>query len=171
MSAATTVATSDREVRGAAERRSWTFTFVSGALAVLMMRPSMRSVASGSATRGVSRSMTTSTEGWSPSARIVGDRIVFEPEFDGIDVEILMAVKEIDADTCPGCGGYLSETTVADHGYHIERKQCTKCAAMSRYNEAQDKVDEKLHGTSHGEIPAARRLYLHRIPLPSEPAE
>ena len=43
-------------------------------------------------------------------------------QWDEIDVEMMLALADVEADICPGCGGFMSKTTVHDHGYRIHKR-------------------------------------------------
>lgn len=58
---------------------------------------------------------------------------VRDPEFDQFDREHFEALADLKADTCSGCGGFLSETTVDDgHGYDIDHSLvCRRCSMLA----------------------------------------
>lgn len=106
--------------------------------------------------------------GWAPTYKIDGDTITASPEFDAREVEILLAWEEIQRDVCPGCNGFLSETTVADHGYRIHEKVCQRCRSIDIYHTRQDKNHEHTEGTELESPRSARRLWLEKIALPDD---
>lgn len=55
-----------------------------------------------------------------------------EPEFDDFDREHFEAELDLQADTCDGCGGRLSETTGEPHGYDVTDVTCWRCWAIAK---------------------------------------
>lgn len=67
-----------------------------------------------------------------------------DPEFDQFDREHFEALADLQADTCHGCGGLISETTLDDgHGYDIDHVTCMRCAALARAQKDFDEDAEK----------------------------
>lgn len=57
---------------------------------------------------------------------------VRDPEFEQFDREHFEALADLKADSCPGCGGQLSETTADDgHGYDIDHIACRRCQMIA----------------------------------------
>ncbi len=100
--------------------------------------------------------------GWAPTYTIDGNTITQTSEFDAREMEILLAWEEIQQDVCPGCGGFLSEETVPDHGHRIHEKICGRCRAIDVYHQRQDKLHEHAKGTELESPRAARRLWVER---------
>lgn len=101
--------------------------------------------------------------------RVIGERITEEPEWDraGFQAELMMALAEVERDICPGCGGWLSVTTVPDHGHRVDSVQCLQCQAIEIYNEQKDKDDATMATVSTtSDRPGARRVRVQPIPLP-----
>lgn len=74
--------------------------------------------------------------------------MVRDPEFDQFDREHFEALADLKADTCHGCGGLISETTVDDgHGYDIDHIACQRCASIAR---AQHDFDTEVQGRPKG---------------------
>lgn len=83
--------------------------------------------------------------------------------------EFLLALKEVEADQCPGCHGWLSEELKADHGYEIAKKYCTRCEIIAGYQDAWAKTDEAMKDVPGHRHPAARRIFVgERLELPAE---
>ncbi|MFC0623238.1 hypothetical protein [Kribbella deserti] len=94
-----------------------------------------------------------------------------EPEFDQFDREHFAALAEVHADTCSGCGGLLSETTVKDHGYDIEHHTCWKCHGIAGEqavlaNSAEAEADREKNPRKRTIRPSAEHWTAVRIPLP-----
>lgn len=89
-------------------------------------------------------------------------------QWDEVDVEMMLALADVDADTCSGCGGFLSQTTVHDHGYRVHTKSCSRCEALTKFARGQATIDEFFEGTPQAEIPEARRLFVESIPIPDD---
>lgn len=86
-----------------------------------------------------------------------------EPEFDQFDREHFQVLAELEADTCPGCGGLLSETTGAAHGYDVEHATCWRCYALDTRRAELAKAAEEKGSTV---IPTAERWYAARLEQP-----
>lgn len=58
-----------------------------------------------------------------------------EPLWLDEDRDWALALLEVEADTCPGCGQPLSESTHSDNefAYTASASRCHSCAAMRRY--------------------------------------
>lgn len=102
----------------------------------------------------------------------VGETHTREPEWDEIDTEMMLALDEVEADICPGCGGFLSEELIQDHGYHVETKLCTRCEVIGIFNDKQAVIDKRYDGEAIpnelGGRPSARRMFVTRIDLPQD---
>lgn len=56
-----------------------------------------------------------------------------EPEWDDLQRAFVHALADLKADECPGCGGYLSETSAKEnmHAYHVPPpRRCHRCTAL-----------------------------------------
>lgn len=103
---------------------------------------------------------------------------VRDPEFDQFDREHFEALADLKADTCHGCGGLLSETTVDDgHGYDVDHSIiCFRCAAITRAQKDFDDEIEKrpkvngwhLDGRGHPIVPSARLWTARHLPPPPD---
>jgi len=102
---------------------------------------------------------------------------VREPEFDQFDREHFEAFLDLKGDTCGGCGGLMSETTVDDgHGYDINHTPCYRCAALARAqkdfadnNEKRPKVDGwPVDGRLRPIVASAQLWSARRLPPPPE---
>ena len=80
-----------------------------------------------------------------------------EPEFDRFDREHFEVELDLEADTCGGCGGLLSETTGEPHGYDVDHRTCWRCYALqTRQEELAKAADGKGFDTFGNPIrPAA----------------
>ena len=101
-----------------------------------------------------------------------------EPEWDTDERAIMLALDEVDRDTCPGCGDWLSETLTdkapyeddADFGHRAHKTWCRTCVAHDKANETLRKHDELVRGTAADEHPSARRVWFEHIPIPGKSA-
>ena len=89
-------------------------------------------------------------------------------QWDEIDLEMMLALADVEADICSGCGGFLSKTTVHDHGYRVSTKSCGRCEALTKFSKGQAVIDEFFEGTPQAEVSEARRLYVEPIPIPDD---
>jgi hypothetical protein len=87
-------------------------------------------------------------------------------QWDEIDLEMMLALADVERDICSGCGGYLSKTTVHDHGYRVHTKSCGRCEALAKFAKGQAVIDEFFEGTPQAEIAEARKLFVEPIPIP-----
>lgn len=82
--------------------------------------------------------------GWEPrsetvyeyddSGKLLRSVTTVEPEWDEDERAWAIALLELDADTCPGCGGMLTDTTAPDaEGKYVASAptRCHKCTAIS----------------------------------------
>jgi len=76
-----------------------------------------------------------------------------EPEWDEDTRGHALALAELEADTCSGCGGRLSETLhQKDHPdprWDVGADVCTRCRSMEKAQRAQS---EKDHDPKSGEL-------------------
>lgn len=105
-----------------------------------------------------------------------GYTITTEPEWDYTERNLAVAVDEIDAQTCGGCGGDLSVELTDKHpaeddgdGHHHRARLlwCRRCVATEKLRRRQAKEDETLHGTAADPYPSARRVAWERVPNPT----
>lgn len=71
---------------------------------------------------------------YDPDGQLVRAVTVTEPEWDTGDRKWALALLELEADTCGGCGGPLTETTDADaeFGYEVPAPhRCHRCTALA----------------------------------------
>ncbi|MGN8718399.1 hypothetical protein ACTQ29_08395 [Bifidobacterium boum] len=120
--------------------------------------------------------------GWEPNRTITptGDgsyTITTAPAWDETERNMALALDEIEAHTCHGCGSDLTETLTdkspleddGDGYYHrIHVGWCRGCVAMARWQQRVSSEDRELEGTSADPLPQARRIRLERLPIPTE---
>lgn len=91
----------------------------------------------------------------------------------------MTALTELDRDTCPGCGDWLSQT-LTDKPPHEDtppfahrghKAWCRTCVAHDKAAAALHAHDEKVRGTVADEHPPARRLWFEHIPIPTAEEE
>ena len=96
-----------------------------------------------------------------------------EPEWDEYEQAIMLAAHELDRDTCPGCGDWLSQTLTdkppleddPPYSHRGHKAWCRTCIAHDKASEVLHKHDEKTRGTVADEHPPARRVWFERAPL------
>lgn len=99
-----------------------------------------------------------------------------ESEWDEIEWAIMRAAEELDADTCPGCGDWLSQTLTdkppheddPDFGHRLHKAWCRTCIAHDKASTQMHAHDEQLRGTAMDEHPTARRIWFEHIPIREE---
>lgn len=70
-----------------------------------------------------------------------------EAEWDAEDRATMAALTALDADTCHGCGGWLSETTTdeaAHRDYRVQSATCHRCVSLGEMTDAY-KNDDYRH--------------------------
>lgn len=101
-----------------------------------------------------------------------------ESEWDYTERNLALAVDEIDAQTCKGCGGDLTvELTDKpphedDGGGHYHRFKpiwCRECVDRERLAKRQRKIDEELADSPADPFPRARFYISERLPIPHIP--
>lgn len=122
--------------------------------------------------------------GWSPSWTVEpleggGSRITAtEAEWDWTERGIALAVDEIDAQACGGCGGDLSVNLTDKHPseddgdghYHkLTQLWCRECVARIRALRQLAPADKELEGTPADNFPGARFFVARRLPIPDIP--
>lgn len=83
----------------------------------------------------------------------------------------MFALAEAESDMCPGCGGFLSFTTLRDHTYDASRRECQQCVMLHKVNEMWDKSDEETKNSTEAWVPSARRVGIRPVPLTPEQYE
>jgi len=118
--------------------------------------------------------------GWEPVERWERDgdgwRVTREPEWDADERDIMRARRDVEADRCQSCGGWLTETLTdkepledsPDHYYGVEPLWCRKCVAHDQWRDLHRDDDQKSAGTLADKRVHARRLYSIRKPLPAK---
>lgn len=98
-----------------------------------------------------------------------------ESEWDSTELNFALALEEIDAQTCPGCGGDLSVELTDKHpleddgdGHYHQGKfvWCRKCVSRAKMLRTVEKEDRELEGTAADNFPGARFLSVSRLPIP-----
>lgn len=120
--------------------------------------------------------------GWTPTYTYTplpggGFRITQdESEWDFTERNLALALDEIDAQTCPGCGGDLSVELTNKHPseddgdghYHkATALWCRRCVSQAKLRRRTEKEDEALAGSVADNFPAARRYAWERLPIPT----
>lgn len=119
--------------------------------------------------------------GWSPTWDVQpleggGWRAIAEPEWDSTELNLALAVDEIDAQICKGCGGDLSVELTDKHpmeddgdGHYHKGKfvWCRGCVAQIRLQRQVEQQDRDLEGTAADSFPGARFTTLQRLPIPT----
>lgn len=120
--------------------------------------------------------------GWTPVQIVTplpdgSSRVTVEAsEWDYTERNLALALDEIDAQTCPGCGGDLSVELTDKHpaeddggGHYHQAKPywCRLCVSNEKLRRRVSKEDEALHGTSADPYPTARRYGWSRLPIPT----
>jgi len=55
-----------------------------------------------------------------------------EPEFDDYDRDHLVALAQVKANECPGCGGPLDQTTDTEHvSWDVTFDECNRCETIA----------------------------------------
>lgn len=88
----------------------------------------------------------------------------------------MTALAELDRDTCPSCGDWLSQTLTdkppheddPPFGHKAHKAWCRTCIAHDKANAALRAHDEQVEGTVADEHPAARRVWFEHIPIPGK---
>lgn len=114
--------------------------------------------------------------GWTPTQTVTktadGYQITTEPEWDATERAIALALDQIEAQTCSGCGGDLTVELTSKHPLeddgdgHFHRAHvawCRSCVAADRWHKEQAKDDELVE--NH---PGARRVHFERLPIPKQ---
>lgn len=102
---------------------------------------------------------------------------VEEPEWDVIEIRLMEALREIEDQTCGGCGGDLTVNLTDkpphedDGGGHFHRWHhywCRECVSRARLDKQLQVDDEKLADTGMYPWPSARYLVSERLPIPTD---
>lgn len=122
--------------------------------------------------------------GWSPQWEMEpleggGWRITqTEPEWDYTERNLALAIDEVDAEACKGCGGDLavnltdkhpSEDDGGGHFHRFKQLWCRECVARIKHERMLEPSDKELEGTPADNFPRARYLTATRIPIPDKP--
>ena len=119
--------------------------------------------------------------GWTPTQTLTrlpdgSYRLTAESEWDYTERNLALALDELDAQICGGCGGDLSVELTDKHpaeddgGGHYHRAKpvwCRRCVAAEKLHRRQAKDDEALRGTAGDPYPSARRMVWDRLPIPT----
>lgn len=98
-----------------------------------------------------------------------------DPEFEQFDREHFEALADLKADSCPGCGGALSETGLDDgHGYEVDHITCQRCAALALAQHDFDRETKQrpevngwhIDGNAIPIVPGARLWMARYLPPP-----
>ena len=97
------------------------------------------------------------------------------PEWDSTELNLALAVDEIEAQICKGCGGDLSVELTDKHpmeddgdGHYHKGKflWCRQCVSQIKMQRQVEQQDRELEGTAADNFPGARYTSLQRLPIP-----
>lgn len=120
--------------------------------------------------------------GWTPTQTITTQpdgtqRVSTETEWDYTERNIAVALDEIDAQMCGGCGGDLtveltdqhpSEDDGDGHFHRTHIMWCRRCVHNEKLRRRLQPEDEELDGTPADNFPTARLLSTERLPIPDD---
>lgn len=118
--------------------------------------------------------------GWTPTQTITplsdgSQRVTTDTEWDYTERNIAVALEEIDAQTCKGCGGDLtleltdqhpSEDDGDGHFHRTHLMWCRRCVHNEKMRRRLQPEDEEFHETPADNFPTARLYSTERLPIP-----
>lgn len=89
-----------------------------------------------------------------------------EPEFDDSDRDHLIALAQVKANECPGCGGPLDQTMDAEHyAWHVTYDECNRCESVAYHRAVKDGIADT---EARKQAAAAGRLWKADAALPKK---